>query len=341
MTTLYGDANEEGVFDGRVQSQLLEGDSGIGIENHLYGEAFELNNVRSRHDELIGGYKAAYNHLYGDANTLNNGSFGGNDVLTGGADAISNFLYGDSYLMVASSGGNDVLTGGAGASNNALYGDSASMQASSGGNDVLTVETGANDNYLFGDANYLEFSSGGNDVLAGGAGANYNYLYGDSLDMEASSGGNDLLIAGADRDSDAYTTENEMFGDAFRVFQTDSLVTCGHDYLVSGTGSDAMWGDFKVISDLSYFVVDRDPALIITGRDVFVFSADNGTDTIYDFRRGEDTIELQGISGVNSFEDLLDKLSFSATQTVIAFSPDDSITLVGVSELGASDFEFA
>ncbi len=55
MTTLYGDANEEGVFDGSAQRQTLTGMSGEGISNFLYGEAAELDNVRGRHDVLIGG----------------------------------------------------------------------------------------------------------------------------------------------------------------------------------------------------------------------------------------------------------------------------------------------
>jgi hypothetical protein len=64
----------------------------------------------------------------------------------------------------------------------------------------------------------------------------------------------------------------------------------GDDRLVSGANTeDRMWGDFR----------DSDGAAI-GGTDTFVFGRDNGTDVIYDFREGEDTIELDGLASLPS-----------------------------------------
>ncbi len=94
-----------------------------------------------------------------------------------------------------------------------------------------------------------------------------------------------------------------------------------------------MWGDIA----RSYIQNGIDLSQVTTGHDVFVFSANNGTDTIHDFRHGEDKIELHGLAA--DFEALGDHLSGTATNTVITFGTN-TITLIGVTELTAADFIF-
>ena len=197
---------------------------------------------------------------------------------------------------------------------------------------MLTGGAQSSENILYGDAYYMSNSQGGNDLLAGGVGSKANMLYGDASTFDGNTvGGNDILIAG-DRSVSVVTT-NSLYGDG-----KDSVtgnVICGNDRLISGTGDDAMWGD---IANSDYGAV-IDLSRITTGRDVFVFSNNNGTDFIHDFRHGEDKIDLHGIAGVNSFN-AITPLEVSGADTVIRFG-SNTITVIGVTDLAAADFLFS
>lgn len=125
-------------------------------------------------------------------------------------------------------------------------------------------------------------------------------------------------------------TKNWLYGDAIDAIGT---VICGNDRLVSGTGSDQMWGDIE-----TFFRGSSAP--VTTGHDVFVFQANNGQDAINDFEQGKDMIELHGITGAESFDALADKMTVSGSDTVITFGAN-TITVVGVTALTAADFHFA
>jgi Ca2+-binding RTX toxin-like protein len=356
MAIIYGDM--AGTLEGKAKSQTL-----IGIDNEIneiYGDADYMSDRRGGNDVLTGGASADINVLIGDASDMSD-SQGGNDVLTGGASAGTNLLIGDAQTMSDSQGGNDVLTGGASSGVNALYGDAATMVNSQGGNDVLTGGAGSSVNGIFGDASYMSDSQGGNDVVTGGAGSSINYLYGDAEIMSDSQGGNDVLIGGSSSISylygdaqgmsdsrggndtliasdnpstDGVEKTNLLYGDA--EYYLAGSVVCGNDRLISGMGNDVMWGD------IAYSGFDESPldlTLVTTGQDVFVFSANNGNDKIYDFRQGEDKIELQGI-GVASFDELMGAhLEQDDMNTVITFG-SNTITVIGVTDMTAADFLF-
>lgn len=365
---LYGDAYE--IENSKGGNDVLTGGASIGnrFSNYLYGDAFEMSDSRGGNDVLTSGARST-NFLYGDAFQMTN-SQGGNDVLTGAFGAATDYLYGDAYEMTDSRGGNDVLNGGTsgGDNDNLIYGDAYNMTNSRGGNDVLTGGNAPKDNFntLFGDAFEMTGSRGGNDVLTGGTGLegpsinnyNYNYLYGDAYEITDSRGGNDVLIGGA-RSAEAYLygdavtmknskggndeligsseSYNLLYGDA--KYHLSGTVVCGNDRLFSGNGNDEMWGDiaFSYSEGNSLDIIH-----VTTGHDVFVFSANNGTDTIHDFRHGEDKINLQGIDGANNFNALINSgnLSTNSTDTVITFGTN-TITVIGVTDLSVSDFIFS
>ncbi|MCV6548349.1 MAG: hypothetical protein OIF56_13910 [Cohaesibacter sp.] len=82
------------------------------------------------------------------------------------------------------------------------------------------------------------------------------------------------------------------------------------------------------------------------GDDVFIFAAGDDDDVIEDFSAGagsDDVIELSGISGFNSFADVLAAASDQGSDTFIRLDDDDSILLknVSVSDLHQDDFRFA
>ncbi len=358
MSTIYGDA--EGTLETRARGQTLAGvdgeinyifgdaylvenqrggndvlNGGAGsFENLLYGDAYEMSESQGGNDRLTGGDNTVGSQLYGDAFGMFD-SQGGNDVLTGGAICFVNLLYGDANEIFGSTGGNDVLTGGANSFGNQLHGDASQMFYSEGGNDVLTGGANTSENLLYGDAYGMSGSRGGNDVLIGGANSNFNVLFGDASVMSDSQGGNDILIASDSPVTGTFVTQNTLCGDAERLAAGNAI--CGNDRLISGTGNDDMWGD---IAYSGYANEPVDLTRVTTGHDVFVFSANNGNDTIHDFRHGEDKIELQGV-GVASFDALMaaSHLSQDSANSVITFGTN-TITVVGVTELTAADFMF-
>lgn len=318
----FGDTESiEDTLDGKAKGQVINGINGDDVVNHIYGDAYDVEGSRVGNDMLTGGDgNDTINYLHGDAKNME-GGLGGNDVLTGG-NCFKNEVYGDAFNMKYSKGGNDVLIGGL-ATINTLFGDAERMEKSLGGNDMLFAGHDTS-NALYGDASTMfEDSRGGNDVLTGGDDSTSEYLYGDASTMVNSQGGNDVLIAGDNWVLGQGTEiQNRLYGDALSV--TGNII-CGNDRLVSGTGNDAMYGDFKTITGLN-------PS-ITTGHDVFVFYAQNGHDIIYAFEQGKDKIELHG-TGVG-------QLVLEGTDMVIQFVDDNSIKVIGVTSLTDDDFLFA
>ena len=327
---LYGDAEE--MTDSRGGNDVLIGGKD-NRNNFLYGDAETMTNSRGGNDAVKGGDNSAQNYLFGDAGDMFDNGRGGNDLLIGGVNSSLNNLYGDAYFMSSSKGGNDVLIGGALSINNRLYGDAYVMSGGQGGNDVLTGGSSSLSNILYGDAYSLSGGQGGNDVLISGSDSEFNVLFGDAYGLSDSRGGNDILTASDNPISGAFVTKNSLYGDA--EFHSAGNVICGNDRLISGTANDAMWGDI-VGSGLGSSTIDL--MRVTTGQDVFVFSTNNGNDTIHDFRHGEDKIELKGI-GVANFGALMSHLQSGETNTVITFG-SNTITVIGVTELTAADFLF-
>ncbi len=263
---------------------------------------------------------------YGDVRYQMINSRGGNDLIVGAKGAIVNSFYGDSISMSYSKGGNDWLIGSDAANFNDLYGDADTLSRSKGGSDVLIGGANANMNNLFGDAvamlgDLTNMSSGGNDTLFGGDGASLNYLYGDAIFVGNSLCGYDFLVAGD------LAQENYLYGDGYQAYEN---AWGGNDRLVSGTGNDYMWGDFQWIGADTKF-----------GRDTFVFKTNNGQDKIFDFRSGEDKIEISGIAGLADFSQLQMQITVQGGASIIALGTDDTVTVIGVTNLQAQDFIFS
>jgi Ca2+-binding RTX toxin-like protein len=104
----------------------------------------------------------------------------------------------------------------------------------------------------------------------------------------------------------------------------------GNDLLISGSGTDHMWGDAAVLSGSA-----------TGGHDTFMFKDGFGTDFVYDFHQHQDLMVFSG-DDVNRFRDL--DITMSGSDTVITVSPTDIVTLVGYDNtlhpLTAHDFLF-
>ena len=270
--------------------------------------------------------------LYGDAGGDMSGyAVGGNDTLIGGTGQST--IIGDAggNMLDHAHGGNDVLTAiGADISPLLMFGDSQQQMSgfASGGNDTLTVSGSTNlPEALYGDAFTMTGNAhGGNDILKTDgsllSGANSAFLYGDAYSMfDNAVGGNDTLIGGKAGTSDTLVGDaHDMHGNA----------TAGNDILISGGADDSMYGD----------AINKD-ASVISGHDTFVFAPMNGHDTINDFVHGNDIIDLTALAstGVHSISDLT--IDLSGTDSIIHFDVNDTIAVVGIQHLLASDFHFA
>ena len=167
------------------------------------------------------------------------------------------------------------------------------------GDDTIDAQGGSDT--VFGDAGDDTLSGGeGRDIIRGGSGDDTirgnddgDILLGDSGEDTIYGGeGNDLVVGGSGNDT--------LYGDA------------GDDTLVGGLGDDSLTGG--------------------TGSDTFVFTANTGSDTITDFDKDNDTIDLSMLPEAIAFSELtLTALTDGRTGTVITHSAlTGSITVLGM-----------
>jgi hypothetical protein len=220
-------------------------------------------------------------------------------------------------------GGDDVVSAvPEGRANAFSSGDAVTLSShAQGGNDTVTV-SGFYVAAAYGDAfEMIGHAKGGDDfVTERGTLANVAQLYGDAQTLSGSAiGGDDTLIA---------TSENttQMYGDGAELLNRSKG---GDDTLVSGIGDDHMWGDAAVVARRAK-----------TGGDTFVFSTNNGYDIINDFQNTKDHIQLEGF-GFESFNDVASHIQYTADGALITFDASDTILVVGINQLTATDFILA
>ena len=132
---------------------------------------------------------------------------------------------------------------------------------------------------------------------------------------DSAHGGNDTLIGGDGDDA--------LWGDAGAMRDASSA---GNDVLAGGKGDDGLWGDAEIFDSTG-----------TRGADRFVFAADSGHDTIGDFGRGQDKIDVSALG----FNDVGDMTITPGSDTVVQFSAGNNVTLSGVATIDAADFIFA
>jgi ELWxxDGT repeat protein len=131
------------------------------------------------------------------------------------------------------------------------------------------------------------------DIVLGDAAFLFNHVGGS--DQLFGSAGNDILI-----------------GDALHM---GGRAQGGDDVLSGDGGDDLLYGDAALMLDLAG-----------GGQDHFLFSGLFGSDTVGDFRQGEDRLEFH-VPGLNSIDDL--QIAPAAFGTVITARQAGTVTLVG------------
>ncbi|MEP1207659.1 MAG: PA14 domain-containing protein [Rhizobiaceae bacterium] len=310
---------------GRANEVEVQGTNSV---DYLYADTSgNLSGTSVGADHRIFG-KDGDDWIGGDAEyDLLDSAKGGDDYIDGGSG--HDFITGDAEtdLLDSSVGGDDYIKGGSG--NDDIIGDAGwdLMNSSIGGNDYL--DGGSGTDILAGDAYYdLRGSAvGGNDLLFGGSGG--DYLSGDAdRHMKDNSQGGDDYLHGGDGD-------DEIYGDAYAKMRHNSVG--GDDVIIGGAGDDFLVGDGYIMLDNS-----------VGGDDTFVFNFNDGNfghDIIDDFEAGantNDVMEFEGVTGINSFADVLSMATDDGTDTTITVDNDNSIELRNVltSELSADDFRF-
>ncbi|MEQ8383231.1 MAG: Ig-like domain-containing protein [Coleofasciculus sp. A1-SPW-01] len=225
-----------------------------------------------------------------------------NDTLTGGNGEDLVFgEAGDDELHGGTA--NDFLSGGD--DDDQLFGDA--------GDDMLMGEAGrdrieggvGHDTVEGGDGNDQLFGNSGDDILFGNSGE--DIIRGDE--------DNDILYGGDDRD--------RLFGDT----GNDFLLGEGDaDILVGGDGDDTLDGG-----------AGADKAYGNNGADQFILRVGEGSDTIFDFNPGEDTL---GLAGGLSFNQL--HLMGMGSTTLIQMQQSGEVLamLIGVqaNQVSVADF---
>ncbi len=212
----------------------------------------------------------------------------GGIIGTSGADTLTGTSSADTINGLA---GNDTLNGGAG----------ADVLDGGAGSDSATYEDSPRGVLVrLHDARGVRYGDAEGDTLTG-----IEHLTGSRYNDILAGDGEDNILRGGDGDDTLYGGpaggDDLMYGDNGddRIFGGR-----GDDTLTGGDGSDVMKGG----AGEDILVVDGDDIDILYGgadRDTFRFSpSDLGGGVIRDFANGEDVIDLEAFSGVNSISDL-------------------------------------
>ncbi|MGI6245813.1 MAG: calcium-binding protein [Pseudochelatococcus sp.] len=301
--------------------------SGSG-NDHLYGDAAVYGFAEDFSTPWLQGF---------GADTIHGGD--GNDAIYGDA-GVFRFADGN-FVISARSLPGDLLDGGKG--DDTIYGDIGEFEVTNGflanrrlnfggdtidgddGNDVLYGDTGGFN--LTNATTFFQWIEFGFDTIRGGKGN--DVIYGDVGALDLAGGnvipylffGSDILDGGDGNDT--------IYGDAGAFTppngsSTGDELVFGNDRLTGGAGNDHLWGD--------------GPGISAGGTDTFIFGPGSGQDTIHDFRKSDaDKIDVSAYA--TSFAALTISTIGSA-DTLVKFDGVNSVLLLGVTNLTASDFIF-
>ena len=215
---------------------------------------------------------------------------GGNDDTLRGSDLVDDFRGGTGDDNIIGGAGNDSLRGDE--DNDFVSGGSGDDTISGGSGVDTLVGNGGDDEISAGDDNDRIVSGTGNDTLRG-EGGNDNLRAGSGIDSLEGGGGTDFLFGDSDDD--------ELLGGDDNDFLRGGS---GNDFLDGGDGVDDLRGNAG--DDALFGGIGADRLYGGSGADAFVYtSAAQSTlgniDTIFDFRQGEDVIDLEGFIGFFDF----------------------------------------
>ncbi len=302
---LISGAGNDRLISGSGRDVLVAGsghdllESGGGEDVLLGGSGNDTLNGGSENDTLIG--QEGDDRLLGMAGNDSLDGQDGRDLISGhGGDDIMRGGAGDDTLYGAT--GQDSLMGESG--NDRLYGNEGNDTIrGGGGNDWMDAGAGAdfviadsgNDTVMGGSGNDTIWALGGHNLLMSGDGDDVILAFGGN-DRLYGQLGNDFLTAGAGNDVAGGGQGDDVLNGAEGA---DTLFgDQGNDQLIGGIGNDRLDGGEG--DDLLNGGAGADMLIGGAGADRFVFTAridfDGSRDTILDYRRGEDVIDMTGLN---------------------------------------------
>ncbi|CTQ33197.1 calcium-binding protein [Jannaschia rubra] len=300
---LIGNGGNDTLDGGRGDDTLI---GGPGADRLIGGEGFDsVDYLGSRKplkfDLLDPSFNAgdAAGDLFFDVEAFR-GGLRDDDLRGDDRDNLINGSWGNDFIM--GRGGDDILIGSRG--RDTLRGGE--------GNDVLNG--GEDDDVLMGeDGDDRLVGEDGDDLLDGGDGRNKLIGY----------GGNDTILDGAD--------DSTLFGGV------------GGDLLSGGAGSDRLLGyhgDDTLMGGAGRdTIAGNDGNDLLTGgddRDIFVFQAGSGRDTITDFTPRHDRLFIDDalVDGLTDPTEIIARYAHVAGgQVTFDFGDGNSVTLQGIGSL--------
>ena len=230
--------------------------------------------------------------------------------------------------------GNDTITGGVG--NDNINGNTGNDIVSGGAGDD-TVRGGKDDDQVNGnDGSDQVYGDLGNDTLNGNQGQ--DYVYGGPGDDVVQGGqGDDLAVHGDEGNDWVY---GDLGNDA------DVNGNQGNDHVYGGDGNDVVrggQGDDSVSGDAGDDMVHgglgNNTLIGGSGRDTFIIAeALNVQNTILDFERGSDRIDLTAFAYLSTYDQLV--MHQDGANTVIQLSPSNRLIIGGQTpnQIQSTDF---
>lgn len=283
------------VLIGGVGADVLDG--GVGTDTASYRDA--AAGVIASLLTGTGTAGEAAGDTFVSIERLEGGAFG--DVLTGGNNADQLFGLAGADRLDGGAGadlldggfGDDNLLGGVGA--DALFGGEGADRLD-GGNDNDSLDGGAGADTLLGGSGVDVLLGGaGDDSLDGGSDAD-RLEGGDGADVLLGGIGRDTLLGGAGDDRLDGGSDDDSLDGGDGADRLDG--GNGRDTLLGGAGDDVLLGgndDDRINGGLG-----ADTLTGGFGKDVFAFADRGSTDTVLDFRRGEDKLDFSGL-GMSNF----------------------------------------
>ncbi|WP_278924555.1 M10 family metallopeptidase [Pseudophaeobacter profundi] len=309
--TLIGGAGNDTFKDGAGKDRMIGGTG-----NDTYYVDHALDQVREQQGEGIDLIKAGMSVALRDlSNHVENLTLTGTGDIDGTGNGRKNVIAGNS--------GNNLLNG--------AWGDDTLLGGA--GNDTFQDDNG-------------------NDQMAGGTGNDTYYIdsLGDRI-VETKGNGTDHVISSVSialRDLSQNLESLTLSGSA----DIDGTGNGGANVITGNSGNNLLngaWGDDTLIGGAGNDTLNDDGGNEVltggSGADVFVFSGSFGTDTITDFDTTEtgEIISLAGVSGISSYDDLVNNhLSEVGGDAIISDGLGNSVMLtgVGIADLTADDFLF-
>lgn len=228
--------------------------------------------------------------------------------------------FGANIENASTGAGNDTISGNS-LSNNIQSGDGNDTIMGNEGNDTLqgnmgldTLYGGTGNDYIQGGKNNdLLNGDDGNDSILGNN--DNDYLYGNNGDDFIWGGtGNDVMNGNAGND----VLYGEDGNDVIRGGKDNDTVD-------GGAGNDSLYGD-----------IGNDYLTGGAGNDRFYFDLLAGDDTVFDFEKGIDVLNIAS-SVYHAVNDVLAHTTYNGGNAIVDLGSGNSITVIGIDSLSASD----